>query len=242
MKKIYAGEMTSPEFAAAMKTCKAVLVPIGSCEQHGHHMPLDTDNLIGTYLAMETAKRCNCLVMPSINYGQVWSARKFSGTIALSNETLIRIIKDVVYSLETHHAKNIILFAGHNGNSTAIKEASRQLLDEAEYTNVWAITADVDKALMKQMETPIPCGCVHAGEMETSMLLAIRPDLVQLEKATAEYPKLPEAAKYRPVSWDQYIESGSFGDGSKATVEKGKALLESAIQNAVHLINDIIPE
>lgn len=242
MKNIYAGDMTSPEFASAMKECKAVLIPIGSCEQHGHHMPLDTDNLIGTYLAMETARRCNCLVMPSINYGQVWSARKFPGTIALSTDTLIRIIKDVVYSLETHHAKNIILFAGHNGNSNAMKEAARQLLDEYNYKNVWFVTADVDQSLMKLMETPIPCGCVHAGEMETSMLLAIRPDLVHMERATAEFPALPKAAKYRPISWDEYIKSGSFGDGSKATVEKGKALLESAIQNAVHLIHDIIPD
>lgn len=242
MKNIYAGDMTSPEFASAMKECKAVLIPIGSCEQHGHHMPLDTDNLIGTYLAMETARRCNCLVMPSINYGQVWSARKFPGTIALSTDTLIRLIKDVVLSLEAHHAKNIILFAGHNGNSYAMKEAARQLLDEYNYKNVWFVTADVDQSLMKLMETPIPCGCVHAGEMETSMLLAIRPDLVHMERATAEFPALPKAAKYRPISWDEYIKSGSFGDGSKATVEKGKALLESAIQNAVHLIHDIIPD
>ena len=242
MNKFYAGEMTSPEFASAMKECKAVLVPIGSCEQHGHHMPLDTDNLIGTYLAMETAKRCRCVVMPSINYGQVWSARKFPGTIALSTQTLIHLIKDVVISLETHHAKNIILFAGHNGNAGAMKEAARQLLDEYQYENVWTVTADIDKSLMKLMETPIPCGCVHAGEMETSMLLAIRPELVQMERATAEYPTLPAAAKYRPVSWEKYIESGSFGDGSKATAEKGAAILESAIQNAVHLINDIIPD
>lgn len=242
MRKNYAGDMTSPEFASVIQTCKAILIPIGSCEQHGHHMPLDTDNIIGTYLAMETAKRCNCLVMPSINYGQVWSARKFSGTIALSNDTLIRLIKDIVLSLESHHAKNIILFAGHNGNSAAIKEAARQLLDEYQYENVWTVTADVDKSLMKLMETPIPCGCVHAGEMETSMLLAIRPDLVHMDLATAEFPELPEAAKYRPISWDHYIKSGSFGDGSKATIEKGKALLESAIQNAVHLINDIIPD
>lgn len=242
MKDVYAGNLTSPEFAKAVKECKAVILPIGSCEQHGQHMPLDTDNLIGSYLAMETAKRCHCLVMPAINYGQVWSARKFPGTIALSTNTLISIIKEIVISLQSHHVRNIILLAGHNGNSNALKEAARQLLDEYQWENVWYLCAEIDSSLMKLMETPIPCGCVHAGEMETSMLLAIRPDLVHMERATAEFPTLPQDAKYRPVSWEHYIESGSFGDGGKATAEKGKALLESSIQSAVRLINEIIPD
>lgn len=241
MKKIYAGDMTRLEFAKRIKEAKCVIVSAGSCEQHGYHMALDTDNVLGHYMAMEAAKRTDSIVMPNINYGQVWSARNFPGSISLSNDTLKAVFKEIIISLENFGARNILLLAGHNGNAQAMKDVARELVTSHGYRNVWYYQQSVNKDLCKQyLEAPIPCNCVHAGEMETSMMLAVRPDLVDLSKSEKDFPTLPPEAKYRPVSWDEYITVGSYGDPSLATAEKGEAFLNAIIDEVVHLINDIM--
>ncbi|MBQ1477514.1 MAG: creatininase family protein [Erysipelotrichaceae bacterium] len=240
MKKIYAGDMTRLEFAERIKEAKCVIVTAGSCEQHGYHMALDTDNVLGHHMAMEAAKRCDAIVMPNINYGQVWSARKFPGSISLSNDTLKAVLKEIILSLESFGAKNILLLAGHNGNGQAMKDVARELVNTHDLHNVWYYTQTFSKELKGVLESPIPCNCVHAGEMETSMMLCVRPDLVDLSKAEKDFPELPAAAKYRPISWDEYITVGSYGDPSLATEEKGKLFLDAIIDEVVHLINDIM--
>ncbi len=240
MKKIYVGDMTRIEFQERIKEAKCVILSAGSCEQHGYHMALDTDNVLGHYLAMEAAKKTDSIVMPNINYGQVWSARNYPGSISLSNDTLKAVFKEIILSLENFGAKNILLLAGHNGNAQAMKDVARELVNSHGYRNVWYFQQTTKKELLKLLEAEIPCNCVHAGEMETSMMLAVRPDLVDLSKAEKDFPTLPPEAKYRPVSWDEYITVGSYGDPSLATAEKGKIFLDSLINEIVHLINDIM--
>ena len=198
MKKIYAGDMTRLEFAERIKEAKCVIVTAGSCEQHGYHMALDTDNVLGHYMAMEAAKRTDSIVMPNINYGQVWSARNFPGSISLSNDTLKALFREIIISLENFGARNILLLAGHNGNAQAMKDVARELVTSHGYR------------------------------------------LVDLSKSEKDFPTLPPEAKYRPVSWDEYITVGSYGDPSLATAEKGEAFLNAIIDEVVHLINDIM--
>ena len=240
MKKLYVGEMTRLEFAERIKEAKCVILTAGSCEQHGYHMAQDTDNVLGHYMALEAAKRTKSIVMPNINYGQVWSARKFPGSISLSNDTLKALFKEIILSLESFGAKNILLLAGHNGNAQAMKDVARELVNSHGLRNVWYFQQTTDKSLLKHLEAEMPCNCVHAGEMETSMMLVVRPDLVDLSKAEPDFPTLPPESKYRPVSWDEYITVGSYGDPSLATAEKGKIFLDSLIDEIVHLINDIM--
>lgn len=239
----YAGNLTSPEFAERIKECKAIFVVIGSCEQHGHHMPLDTDNIIGLHTALVIAEKTKSLVLPPVNYGQVWSARKFSGTIALSTETLKNIIHDIVVSLEMHGAKYIILWSGHNGNLTTMREAARELLDKYNWHNVWYMLPEMKGDLIKNLlETPMPGGVAHAGELETSMLLAIRPDLVRMDKATHEVPEISKHISYRPISWDEFIQTGAFGAADLGSVEKGNAIMQAIIDDSVRVINSLIPD
>lgn len=240
MKKVYAGEMTRIEFEERIREAKCVIVSVGSCEQHGYHMALDTDNVLGHYLAMEAAKRTDSIVMPNVSYGQVWSARKFPGSISLSNDTLKTVLKEIILSLESFGAKNILLLAGHNGNGQAMKDIARELVTTHDLHNVWYFTQSPKKDLMKVLEAPIPCNCVHAGEMETSMMLHVRPEYVDLSKSEPDFPTLPPEAKYRPVSWDEYITVGSYGDPSLATAEKGKLFLDDMVDEIVHLIRDIM--
>lgn len=240
MKKYYAGEMTRVEFEERIKEAKCVIVPVGSCEQHGYHMVLDTDNVIGFHLAMQAAIQTDSIVMPNVNYGQVWSARNFPGSISLSNDTLKAMLREIVLSLEKFGARNILLLAGHNGNAQAMKDLTRELVTSHDLHNVWYYQQTTSKEDLKLLESTMPCNCPHAGEMETSMMLEIRPEYVDLSKAQPEFPELPAYAKYRPVSWDEYINVGSYGDPGKATKEKGKVFVESLIKDVVHLINDIM--
>ena len=105
--KHYAGHYTSPEFSEAIRTCKGVIITCGSCEQHGHHLPLDTDNIIGTEIALRIAEKTDLLVMPPITYGQVWSAKGFPGTISLTPDTLKRLLREIICSLEAQNTANI---------------------------------------------------------------------------------------------------------------------------------------
>ena len=97
--KSYAGYCTSPDFKERLAQCRGIIVVCGSCEQHGHHLPLDTDNIIGMELALRIAEQTDMLVMPPVNYGQVWSAKGFPGTVCLSAQTLKQILREIIRRL-----------------------------------------------------------------------------------------------------------------------------------------------
>lgn len=232
----YAGYCTSPEFGQHLRTSRGVIVVCGSCEQHGHHLPLDTDNIIGEELALRIAERTGMLVMPPVNFGQVWSAKGFPGTISLPITTLKQILRDIICSLEAQEVRNIVLMTGHNGNMSILKELARELMDEFGWRNIWYFPMAMSKEVAKYIKTPIPMNVAHAGEIETAMMLYLRPELVHMDRATAEFPKAPEEFAYRPMHWNEVMETGSFGDGGAATLELGKALIESAVDTTSELI------
>jgi len=242
MKSKYVGYLTSPEFSELIKSVRGVILVIGSCEQHGYHMPLETDNIIGNEIAIKVAEATELLLLPAISYGQVWSAKDFPGTIAISSDTIKRLIRDIVISLERFNVKNIILFSAHNGNTGILKESARELYDEFGWENIWHFSLAFSGDLLSILESKMPGNVHHAGELETSMMLAIRPDLVHMEKATKEFPLAPKAAKFRPIPWNAYVSTGAFGDSTLATEKKGKVLLKSCIEELIQNINDVIPK
>ena len=216
------GELTWQEAEIMMKEARAIIVPLGSTEQHGYHLPLNTDSTIADYLALEVAKRTNCLVTPTLTYGQVWSAKDFPGTIAIQERTYINFLKDIVTSLESKSPRNIILFSGHLGNVAPSKIAARELLDEKGFNNVYHFSyiVDMKQAAAGIMETELWHGSgLHGGEMETSVLLRITPELVLMDKAQADYPVRPPDLDIRPISWIEFAKQGIFGDPTKATAE-----------------------
>lgn len=227
-KRQYVGNLTSPEFEEGIRTKRGVMVVCGSCEQHGRHLPLDTDNIIGMEVAARVAERTGMLLMPPVNYGQVWSAKGFAGTICLSPGTLKQLLKEIVVSLQQQGAEHIVLMSGHNGNYPVLKELARELLDEYGWRNLWHFPLEYPKEVLARAASPAPAGAAHAGELETAMLLYLRPELVRMEKAAKEFPVLPEDYAYRPIHWKEFMHSGSFGDGSAATADYGKALVEGA--------------
>ena len=233
------GELTWQEAEIMMKEARAIIVPLGSTEQHGFHLPLNTDSTIADYLALEVAKRTNCLVTPTLTYGQVWSAKDFPGTIAIQERTYINFLKDIVTSLESKSPRNIILFSGHLGNVAPSKIAARELLDEKGFNNVYhfSYVVDMKQAAAGIMETELWHGSgLHGGEMETSVLLRITPELVRMDKAQADYPVRPPDLDIRPISWIEFAKQGIFGDPTKATAEKGARFIERTLQQLADLV------
>ena len=201
-------------------------------------MTLHTDNIVAGWMADKLAEKTGCVVMPVLPYGQVWSAKGFPGTISLKEDTFIAVVKDIVESIQQKGAHNVILFSGHWGNVAPCKIAARELLDEHGYDNVYCLSyMDLKKHGAGIMESELWNGSgFHAAEIETSVMLAIAPNKVNMDKAVCEYPKAPKDVDIRPIPWKMFAVSGIFGDATVATKEKGEAFIERWMNDLVALI------
>lgn len=235
MNKHYIGDMTRIEYEEAIKQARGVILTIGSTEQHGYHLPLETDSLCGFETMLKVAENTNCLVMPSFNYGQVFSARNFKGTFPISQKLLIKIIKELCVTLENQGAKNIIIYTGHGGNKNSIQLAQRELLVEKGYRNIYLVPYMLSEEVKSQLggrATKIG----HAGISETSLMLYLSEENVRMDLATNELADIPKEAQYRPITWDEYFPYGAFGDCSLATKEKGKLIFDDIVNNLTNVI------
>lgn len=195
-----------------------LVVPIGSCEQHGPHLPLDTDTRIAVALAGALAeRRPDVWVAPAVSYGASGEHQAFPGTLSIGQEALERLLVELGRSALPPGGgafRSMVLVNGHGGNAGPVARAARTLADEGRRVLVWA--------------PAVPGGDAHAGRVETSILLALAPHLVRLERAEpgstrplAELLPALEARGVRAVS-----PNGVLGDPSGSTAEEGRVLLE----------------
>lgn len=237
-------EMTWQEAQERIPKAQFIYIPVGSVEEHGYHMPLGTDN----YTAVEECNRCaelsDGLVMPCINYGQIWSHNDYPGDMWLSPNTLKQVLKEIAIRLKEHNAANIVFISGHGGNVGTIKEAARELYDEEDLHNVYYF------CLYKQLEyaedlieSPVfSKSFMHAEEIETSMMLYIRPDLIHLDRAVECNPIIPAAYSCSAVKWSEFNKVGSFGNPKTATSEHGEIFLERMCQGIVDKLYECLEE
>jgi len=118
------------------KEVPTAILPVGSVEAHGPHLPLTVDSLIAEAIAREVGRRVEALVLPILHYGQIWSLRKFPGSIWLENETLSKIVYEIGVSLREHGFKLFVVVNGHVGNMGALKNGLRKLLDDRFYVDM----------------------------------------------------------------------------------------------------------
>ncbi len=241
------GELTWPEAKRRFKEVDVALLPVGAIEQHGPHLPLDTDSFDAEYLAHEVASRCSSprpIVLPLIPYGVSYHHDDFSGTISIGNETLARFVHEIGMSAARNGIKKLIIVNGHGGNDPSLNFAAQTINRDA---HIFVCvdsghTSDVDVDGIA--ETP---NDVHAGEIETSTSLAVRPWLVKMEKARKLVPRFSsrylDFSSKRSVSWYAYTErisaSGVMGDPTKASAEKGHRIWKLTIQHLVNLVEDL---
>lgn len=235
-------ELSWPEAKEILPKVRGVIIPLGSVEEHGYHLPLCVDNSLGLEMSKQIADKTQCLMLPIMPYGRVWSTKGFPGTISLSEDTLVDVIIDISTSLIRHGVKNIIYHSGHLGNSPAMKKAARIIFDKYEYKNIYYFSYTDYKKLSEGILTaPMWKGDgMHAAELETSMMLSIKPELVHLEKAVVEYPEDTWTMEYSCVPWEKYTKTGAPGDPTVSTKEKGDELIKRLVDRMSDLINQLI--
>ena len=243
--KILLSEMSWVETQKALERgVNTVVFAVGSNEQHGPHLPTGTDSLIGEALAYRVAKKLgNALQAPTINVGCSEHHMAFPGTISLKPETLKGLIRDYCISLSKHEFKNIVILPSHGGNFDAVREAVKELRQVLRDVNVIAYT-DLEGLLRFLAQFSSKYGIsasesgAHAGESETSMVLAIRKDLVNMERAKEGFVGRFEDKIALVISQGikALTEIGVIGDPRKAETEKGEEYLELWAEEMVNYI------
>jgi len=250
-------ELTWPEVNEAVEMGKIPIIPTGATEQHGPHLPLKVDHLCSTAVANEAArlKPEISLVLPPVTFGYVHHVMDFPGSINIHFEHFIQFVLDITKSLAYHGFKKMIIVNGHGSNHNLVDMISRRTIVETDASCVFCSWWDMLKVnpefQKKWRESVFPGGCAHGGELETSMLLYLAPDLVRRDRIKSEIPKTNKrGSKYvwidlfgsgpvGMIEWtSQYTDSGVIGEAEKGTAEKGKLVFEEASRNLAEFISE----
>ncbi|WP_152657557.1 creatininase family protein [Oceanobacillus sp. CFH 90083] len=220
---------------------KVAILPIGAVEAHGPHLPLGTDNILAERLSHKIAKRVHGLVLPVLPYGQVWSLRNFPGSIHISNHALIAFLVDIGESLYKQGFKTFAMVNGHLGNQTALKEAARELYESCPEMRVfYFFYPGMSKAAEEIRDKNASHNTYfHADEIETSYMLYLAPEFVDMDKAPADIPDIPMYADATPTPWEDFTDTAVLGDASIATAEKGKYIIDIALENIVSIMESV---
>lgn len=226
-------ELTSKEFAMKIRENPLVIVPIGAIEEHGPHLPLSTDSIQPEFVAAEVAERIGAFVAPPIRYGNCSSTKNFPGTISISFDTLRSLARDIMAELVRNGFKDIVLLSGHAGriHMAALRLAAKTVVDE-EDVNVMVVS---DYEILYE-SNKVGEGDGHSGLLETSRVLAIRPELVKPERPKGE-SRIPRYLVLRNP--EEYWEKGVSGDSSEATADKGTEYNEFVIGELCRMINEM---
>jgi creatinine amidohydrolase len=227
---------SSPEFAAAIRRGAVAVLAVGALEQHGAHLPLSTDTILSLGVARGICEALDGLLMPAIAYGDAWSSEGFAGTISLSPDTLRAVLVDLGRGVKRSGARALIIVNGHFGNREPIALAARVLKEEISFPVLYLDYPGMERLAERICESkPAAPTFYHADEVETSMTLALAPDLVQMQKARPEYPDFPELLGMTPLQLNCFNNTGVFGDPRPATAEKGRALIDGIVAESVRL-------
>jgi creatinine amidohydrolase/Fe(II)-dependent formamide hydrolase-like protein len=249
MRSYYLGELTWLDVEEFLKAHKTVIVPVGSCEQHGPHLPLDTDAYDAFWLSLKAAEKAQCaLVAPPIYYGVSLHHMDFPGTITLNPRTLEQVAYEVGVCLTKHGFNKILFENGHGGNTPALEAAAQRIKAETNAFVAIDTVSLIPDFIEKFIETPYDA---HAGEFETSTTLANRENLVARERIAKPQLTLPKS-KYTKiglketgpkVSWafrtKELSNTGVIGDPTKASKDKGEKAWKLAIERLVDLLKEL---
>ena len=240
-------QLTWPEMNEAIAMQKVVLLPVGSTEQHGPHMPLDTDAFLVERVCMEAGKLApdRILVLPTVAYGLNMHHIDFPGTIHIEPEVFIAFCLNITKSVAYHGFKKMIVVNGHGSNMPLADLVARKTVLETESlcaaVGYFSLASEAFQAVR---ETEV---LAHADEFETSLMLYLAPDRVRVDEIVADddvrgqYLSSDSTSKY-PARfndyWGRWTSKGVHGDPTKATPEKGKIILDAAVAGLVGLVDE----
>jgi creatinine amidohydrolase len=244
-------EMTWLDVREAAQADPVVVIPIGTTEQHGYHLPLMVDSLCATAVSQEAVERAfpSAMLLPCVCYAFNENQMDFPGTISVDTHVIIDYMACVGLSLARHGFRHILFVNGHGSNTPFLDAAARRVVNESEalcaVVTWWNLLTPED---LKWRESKFPGGMGHACELETSMLLHLRPDLVDMSKAVDEIaPPMSDHFVFDltsggPVSLadhsSRHSAIGVLGQPTLASAEKGAAALQAAAQGLVSVIEE----
>lgn len=242
-------KLTWPDIDDAVEMGKVCVVPCGSVEQHGPHLPLDVDIVCPQGIAYGVGKEIpdKLLVLPPVWYGYTAHVMDFPGTINTHYETFIQSVLDITKSLAYHGFKKILLLNGHGSNMPNLDLAARRTNLETDSECIccaWWHLLTVDKEFFPRWrQSKFPGGCAHACELETSLYLYldegnVRKDLIKdgvisfnEDNSPFMWVDLFAAGPATVISWtSSYSDTGVLGEPQLATVDKGRQVYEEAVK------------
>lgn len=244
-------ELTGDEFPHAVANAEGVcLLPLSVVERHAHHLPLATDVYIARDLCRRAAALEPAIIFPDFIFTQILEARHRAGTIAIDPDVFMPLLENVCREIARNGLKKIVIVNGHGGNNSLIHYLAQiQLASPRDYVVYVAeppLSAEDEAALQAQWEAPYDG---HAGEVETSAILVIRPDLVHMDRVQADGEGMPQG-RLKALR-DLGIDTGIWwyadhpthfsGEASPSTAEKGERWLAArarALAKAVRAIKD----
>ena len=214
-------ELYDPEFRKSIKSKKpTIIIPVGSIEQHGPHLPISTDSDIVTEIASRLAKKCGFIVFPTISYG-VSLEHEPLFNLSLKENNLRKILDDIITSLGKNHIKKIIILNGHHGNLQVLNRIGMEGVSKLSYWHFMKHEFD------------------HAGFVETSLMLAIS-NKVKMKKAKKglitkglskdEVKRIGELST-KPGGFPKVTKNGVWGDPTVATKKDGQRFLSEIVRN-----------
>ncbi len=225
-------EWTSEEFAKRVTPETVVILPVGSVEKHGSHLPLGSDMIQPLHVLEEVCAKTDAVLAPSIPYGVITTTRHFPGGIGISFDSLRAFTRDVLRDMVRSGVHRVMIVSGHaaHDHMAALRAAAQDVVDEGSLKAT--VLSDYD-IIYTQKDLPPKEG--HAGMIETSRLLAHRPDLVK-GRSPPGANRLPPYAVVRDAKpyWD-----GATGDSAKATKEYGDQLDRIVVDELVKFVEEL---
>ena len=243
--------LTWPEVKRLKPATKIVVLPLGSFEQHGHHLPLTTDTDIVTAVArgLEAARPRQVLCLPTLWPGHSTHHLFFPGTLSVSQMPYIQLVTELCGSIVNFGAKKVFLLNGHGGNDVPLRAALRELKSKFPkvrfvFASYWSLAAQS----IKEVRESDMGGLGHACEMETSIMLHLHPERVKMRLARRDGPKHTDPYRKsdmqygRPVyfvnEFHEVTRTGTIGHPESATPEKGKRFLAGIVKDVTKFVDD----
>jgi len=250
MQGFYWGETSSEELKQRIPRSGVAIVPVGSTEQHGPHLPTGTDHIVALELSKVVAERTGALMLPLLPYGFSEDHFPRAGTVSLSAQTLREVVRDIVRSLSLNGVKHVVLLSGHAGHTFQLNDICYELnvtnpagFPRVHHVSPYSLLPMEVLAQVLQEEI-----FLHAEELETSLLLLLRPELVDMKKAPKEIPPfLPKGLTtvnflewLRIFTTEKFLgrdtKTGIVGDATLASKEKGQKIFDMMVNALVEAV------
>jgi creatinine amidohydrolase len=252
-------ELSWTDIRDILKKTHVVILPMGSTEEHGGHLPLNVDSYVATYVAERAAEKVmaegdiTVMVAPTMHYTDIAVHRMFPGTIGIKPDTQVKVICEIISSFLEQGFKNIIVLTAHHENNPPVEMALGMINEEHPKAKVFGVTTmglafDVRPTLVK---AGLP-GMGHALELETSLTMLLQPHLVHMEKVIKGSRRLPLTPRYIGATGSDktkgivyrpeppgFESSGTFGDPTMASKEEGEKAVNSMINDFTDIIKQV---